>query len=477
VKVGSRWTVRSSTGGYWRGYATQATTKNVSADFALKKFFKMVHPDLFPMAPEKKQVNSDSFAKLQRYLASIKQQATYGEDAPFDNTPYTLKFYTTKSPTPASVYVEPCDPQDSQSKKERHLHKTLVSLFTACGYDSGPISTEGYAGPPEANERYAKPGELSLLKFLMSVPNRRKRNDKQKQAEAHVQKLISVQAKALAADLQLKEFTFDIRDFRFLDNVEQGNRKLLLLNKFSAAILELKEKGHDLKNLRGAVVVFGKKKGIDGRGRIVLNADESPSEWTELLAVYSEVGAQQAMKLAKNRMQKEQEIAQLLGVSKFSCDPDLENDFSYEALLKNYVDYLQRTPFKVLPAHSVLRLRISRELPTIEPSIATIVVPVIHPPSAHIAHLDQYASKTIGQFNVFKESTDSMKKGFELASLTYDVPPDLTDDQLWECYKRLQKNFTVFKPYFQGLRLHIGNEYGVNEENNVVGIRWDYLID
>jgi len=51
----------------------------------------MVHPDFFTAQPEKRKINSESFALLQNYLDTIKE-FKISEDG--GSKPFTLKFYT-----------------------------------------------------------------------------------------------------------------------------------------------------------------------------------------------------------------------------------------------------------------------------------------------------------------------------------------------------------------------------------------------
>lgn len=48
-----------------------------------------------------------------------------------------------------------------------------MQLFEACKFEYEPFDVDGYGPKDEIVERYAKPGELTLVKFLMTLNQNR----------------------------------------------------------------------------------------------------------------------------------------------------------------------------------------------------------------------------------------------------------------------------------------------------------------
>eukprot|EP01123_Difflugia_compressa_P006596 TRINITY_DN1888_c0_g1_i1.p1 TRINITY_DN1888_c0_g1~~TRINITY_DN1888_c0_g1_i1.p1 ORF type:complete len:274 (+),score=48.40 TRINITY_DN1888_c0_g1_i1:112-822(+) len=236
----------------------------------------------------------------------------------------------------------------------------------------------------------------------------------------------------------------------------------------------MKKEGLPLSELVGSTIVFGKRNGIDSKGRLVLNSKDM-SSWLSTLQSYSSQNSSLYIKNGKARAQKEQEVAQLLGVSKFYCEPDLENCYSYDELLKNILKQLTQQSQNDF---SNLKIRIcDNEQPEGEPSTGTITIPVKYSTHHLLQVINQYGKETLKQFGNFKYAVEQLKNVLSLSSLTYQVPPELSADQLWECLERLAKTHRLYIPYLRGVKLHISNDYGLNEEYNVLSIKWDYLID
>lgn len=62
---------------------------------------------------------------------------------------------------------------------------------------------------------------------------------------------------------------------------------------------------------------------------------------------------------AKSRAELEAKVAQLLKINRFYSDPELSDDYTYEQLLRNSVDYFQNTSEVIQPRPDLkLRVRI-----------------------------------------------------------------------------------------------------------------------
>jgi len=231
----------------------------------------------------------------------------------------------------------------------------------------------------------------------------------------------------------------------------------------------------NLENVAGSVVVFGKRSGIDSTGRLGLHVDENNQQWTELLESYNHDKMRAAINNAKNRTQMEQKVAEVLKIKKFYCDSDVENLYSYDLLMENIILHFQKGQFKCdWPLGLSVRMCNSTEV-TSEPTIATLVLPIITPYTELHNHLTKGAKPTLQNFQNLQKSKETIKNHLGMVSLTYQTPPYLSENQLWECFQRLAKASFQLKPYMKGIKLHVGNEYGVQEETHVLSIRWDYL--
>jgi len=177
------------------------------------------------------------------------------------------------------------------------------------------------------------------------------------------------------------------------------------------------------------------------------------------------------------RQQLEQNVADVLGIKKFYCDFDIETSSSYEALKRNILKQFNSNKNKNKTDWSSLNIRVCNTYPKIEATTGTIIVPLDATPSDIMNFLVTNSGATLQQFRVFKDGAEQVKNLFSIPSLTYQIPPELNDDQLWECLCRLSKGHYHLLPYLKGVKLHVANEYGINEEANVLSIRWDYLVD
>jgi len=293
-----------------------ASTAPEPVDNVLKKFYKLVHPDLLHAKPEQRKVNSESFGLLQRYLEAVKDQDPSAESL----KPFTLKFYNTKTEELAVIPVNSVDIGDNAAKKERHLFKTLTSVFSACKFESGLFSTSGYSEGRRVKERYALPGQMTIVKFLITSLAKRKKIDKQEVVKATNQ--FNESAIKIANDLKLKTFGFDIPEQLFQDSITKYRRRYNILNQFVSTTQEIKNKGSTLNNLEGSHVLFGKRTGIDSKGRLVLNANELVSDWLPHITNYTAEKSIISVRAAKSRQALEQQVADVLGVSQFNCTPD-----------------------------------------------------------------------------------------------------------------------------------------------------------
>jgi len=128
----------------------------------------------------------------------------------------------------------------------------------------------------------------------MSTVGRRKK-DKDKDDDLQAINKLNQYGIELANKLRIKQFGFEIQEHMFLDGKEKAKRRAALLNRFGATIQELKEKN----NLSESVIIFGKRYGIDGKGRLVLHVDGTPQDWLQQLLLYTPQNSKMAIKKCK----------------------------------------------------------------------------------------------------------------------------------------------------------------------------------
>jgi hypothetical protein len=172
-------------------------------------------------------------------------------------------------------------------------------------------------------------------------------------------------------------------------------------------------------------------------------------------------------------------VAEVIGISQFNCSNEIENSFTYEALMNNIIkEFTAKSPKKEWP--NTIKVKVSSLIskPEAECSTGTIVLPISGAtPSFVFQCLKANGKDVTEQFKAFKETAENIRKFYNLTSLTYQTSPDLNDDQLWECFCRLAEGASALAPYLSGIRLHVANDYGTNGDANLVSIKWDYLID
>jgi len=300
---------------------------------------------------------------------------------------------------------------------------------------------------------------------------KRKRMDKQE--TLNVTNQFNESAIKLAEELKIKSFGFDIPEQLFQDASLKYRIRFNLLNQFKETIEELRNKDH----LEGSHILFGKRSAIDNKGRLVLCANELVSDWIPHLENYSQDKAVMNIRYAKSRTLLEQKVAEVLGIAQFYCSPELENSYTYEALKNNILKEFKSTK-KEWPGSIKVKVSSLTQSPQAECSTGTIVIPIARAtPDIVFKYLQANGTDVNEQFKAFKETAENIRKFYNLISLSYQTAPDLNDDQLWECFSRLAEGASSLVPYLSGVRLHVARDYGMNEEGNLLSIKWDYLVD
>lgn len=365
---------------------------------------------------------------------------------------------------------------DTTAKRERHLFRTLTTIFNACNFESGLFTTHGYSGGRRVKERYALPGEMTLVKFLMTALAKRKKINKEE--NLRIEQQFNNEALKLADELKIKSFGFDIQEQLFQEATVKYRTRFNLLSQFKETMNQLGSKGDTLHNLAGSYIVFAKRSsGIDNRGRLVLGSNELVSDWLPVVKDYTQEKALMNIRNAQTRQALEKKVKEVLGISQFYCTHEIENSYTYEALMNNILKECQSIK-KEWPNTIKLKVTSLTLSPQAECSTGTIVAPISNATPALIVKFLEVNGKEISeQFKAFKETAEAIRQFFNLTSLTYQTAPDLNDDQLWDCFSRLSDGANALVPYLTGIRLHVAKDYGINDDANLISIKWDYLVD
>jgi len=307
----------------------------------------------------------------------------------------------------------------------------------------------------------------------LSCIAKRKKTDKQEVLKATNQ--FNDSAIKLAEEYQIKSFGFDIPEQLFQESALKYRKRYNLLNQFKETVSDMLSKGLSLDQLQGSNILFGKRSGIDSKGRLVLCVNELVSDWIPHVRDFSQDRSILSIKYAKSRVLLEKKVAELLQVSQFYSNPELENSYTYEALLNNIIKEFQSLKKTEWPAS--IKVKISSLPLQAECSTGTLVIP-ISGLTPHIVYtcLTNNGKEIFDQFQIYRESAENIRQFYHLISLTYQTPPELTDDQLWDCFSRLSEGASSLVPYLSGIRLHVANDYGMNDEGKLLSIKWDYLI-
>jgi hypothetical protein len=249
--------------------------------------------------------------------------------------------------------------------------------------------------------------------------------------------------------------------------------------------------GHNFDNVKNLAVVFGTQRGLDELGRVNLHFLDPPSQWIETLRSVDMATLQHLQSLRKKREEKELSLGKKLGIAYFYADYTLSSTPDYFAFLYNVEHEWERTKSKWSfvnnPELSSLKIRVvdpedhSVKHYSSDYISCGLLVPLTCSPLKLFDFIDEKGPETVKKYHEFvKESTkiynivDKLIRVFRLRGLTYDS--DLPVSYLINCCLRLLQNFQRLELTLEGLRVHIGREYGFREEDGTVIIRWDFKM-
>eukprot|EP01126_Amoeba_proteus_P041838 TRINITY_DN4516_c0_g1_i6.p1 TRINITY_DN4516_c0_g1~~TRINITY_DN4516_c0_g1_i6.p1 ORF type:complete len:566 (+),score=87.99 TRINITY_DN4516_c0_g1_i6:3-1700(+) len=455
-----------------------SSSRVVPVDQVLKKFFKLVHPDLCT-DPTKKLTNQMSFALLMDYLDLVKDNnRKLGQES----KPFTLKFFLSGGTDCATLDVVPPRFDSPQREKSKHLSITLSKLFTKCNFAHDPFDVSGY-GVRAVEEHYARPGEFTLSQFLIQTVGKRKISKHVQKEKEDMEVKVSNHMKGLLNDTAKKfgisKFGFNVREHLFQGVLERNSSRILLLEKVGIALDEVMQSGKPISDFNGAVIIFStKESGIDVNRQLLLNYNCDYKEWLPSLENYSPSRIDVHVAKLSARMQLEQRITELLNISSFTSNAKLSGNLVYRSLLGNLVGSLEKNPWKFSTNIKNLKIRVDDvPLPAVDIVGPTLIVPFTVTPNILQDIIEANANNIMEEHKLLRDSVSFVRQELGLQELHYLSPPELLEEHLVECINRLYKHIGILKPYTPGLRLLIANDYGYNIESQTVSIRWDYCVE
>jgi hypothetical protein len=249
--------------------------------------------------------------------------------------------------------------------------------------------------------------------------------------------------------------------------------------------------GRNFENVKNLAVVFGTRRGLDPIGRVNLHFQDSPSQWIETLLHVNPTTLHNIRTIQKRREEKEISLAKKLGLAYFYADYTLSSTEEYFAFLSNVEREWEKTKgkwkFTEIAELNSLKIRIvdvddySVKHFSSDYSLCTLIVPLTCAPPKLFDFIDEKGVETVAKHHEFiKESEqlnfllNKVKRVFRLRALTYDN--DIVAPHLISCCLRLLQHFHQLQLCLDGLRLHIGNEYSIKDEDGTVFIRWDFKM-
>lgn len=453
-----------------RGYSAP-----VSVDQVLKQFYKMVHPDMFQ--DEKRDVNQKSFGHLMSYLDFIKTHSSANStDAP---SHFRLSFYTTKSQD-KRIDLDVYPPADGAPAKEKkyHLHKTLTTLFSQCNFDHQPFYVDDF-GKNAVVERYAKKGDLTLLKYILSTNGRFKETTKPdvKKYEATLEQHFLKIVGELVETFKISKLEFAVKSHLFLTKVDRFKKRIELIEDFRQCLNNMKNRDNfPLTNIAGVVIVFGSQTRIDENGNIELHHLDQ-EHWIRQISEYTRSHAEKLKEASKARIELQKKLAQKFDIASVTVDPEIAQTSEYRVFLQNVLRDVERKEYEPFIGLKRLTVKFAKiNYLTSEEAGAILIVPMKTHTDDVREIINQNAYDLIKRNSVMQTDLNLVKKYLNLDSISWSQQ-DVQSSQLRETIDRLHKHSVSLKPYTSGLKLHIAGDYGINEESRTISIRWDYLVD
>jgi hypothetical protein len=478
----------------------------VSLKTVLKQFYRLVHPDLFGEFPHEKEQNEKSLQNLMSWLNSFQEEKSLRQmedyELVFYCKPNALAISESNVDTNSQEYpkdksnsfqkisltVRTPDPLQSPEAKDKYLFQNLSRLFGLCGLTT-PFIVEGYSSGHiyVDNRPVTKPDVVGLSNYIYEVSHLARARTSER---VILEREVDMRRTILWAKYKLKPL-FNLPTEPRLSVKDVLQLQCALQAALDNALEGCIDKGYRFDHVKNLAIVFGTRRGLDQMGRVNVHFLESPAQWVETLLNVNVAALQQLQAIRKKREEKEMSLGKKLGIAYFYADYTLSSTPEYYAFLCNIEQDWEKTKskwnFASIPELSSLKVRVldpedhSVKHYSADYSSCGLLVPCTCAPLKLFDFLDEKGLETIASHKEFVRESERLnsllakvKRVFRLRALTYDN--DLPVSHLINCCLRLLQCFHKFDLAFDGLRIHIGSEYAMNDEDGTVSIRWDFKI-
>jgi hypothetical protein len=249
--------------------------------------------------------------------------------------------------------------------------------------------------------------------------------------------------------------------------------------------------GFDMERLFNCVVVFGHRRGLDLLGRMNLHMEDFTSQWLELLKTVDPTKIREIKDSGRARSETEKALATRLGLAYFYSDYSIASSFQYllyiDSILKAFDGDNSRKTYADMKE---IKLRITDQ-PALndasEPNLSvdvpscTVLIPIGTEPTALFSFVSRAGSGLVRQHRHHVQVAEAqhqvilrIKRKYQLASLLTD--PSLRFEHVEACCRKLANHAPSIGNMLQGLRLFIGHEYDVKQDDGTVFIKWNWLL-
>ncbi|EGC30284.1 hypothetical protein DICPUDRAFT_83763 [Dictyostelium purpureum] len=248
--------------------------------------------------------------------------------------------------------------------------------------------------------------------------------------------------------------------------------------------------------LEGVSIVFSKSlnSGVDSEGRLILNSNKKPSEWSKTLKTFKPSQIVTNIQKCKQRKSQEKELSKALKIGSLYTDYDYQNSQAYleflDKLFTQFKQFLMENNGFNSATNSLDEVNIKvikeEQSNTIEPwkfnsKLAGIYIPL----TSNYKEISDFLQSNHAQIKKEMERHRInmrnlaqleliVKRQFRLARLK-KIDDTIGMNEMVICLKRLIINNTPFLPYLYGMKLIVGYENKINFDGSII-IKWDFDV-
>lgn len=480
------------------GEAPQAPApEKVSLKNALRKFYMIVHPDRLTGHPKEQKTNDDSFRSLNSYLDIYKNERATDEDLAQE---HSVKFFVPKKNGEAGFTIAKSDLKQpprgsSQQARERLIHDSLVSLFKSCGLDID-VDVSGYGAPAGASTgasgasgAVADPPIFKALSNLAAhLGAFTKKNSPAGKKLAQLQTQHQQAVDALLKKITDKHNTsvlLDFPQFYFKSAIERSQSVTTQLKKVEAALDRLSQQGTPIAKLtsqgKPQLVLSTKKMGWAHTGHLYIDGDLSVDDLVAFFTEVSPSGLTAIKEYATKRYNRESALKSALDLASVTSEHNVGTSEIYLELLDTIgADIAKNSSKWLLPqvARGKVHLRFTNGLSAdhipLDGSTASLLLPVDTPVDRVRAFVAENAGEAAKRFQRLEAGLKTLKVMLGVKSITYQ--PGMDVDHLKEGLEKLAQIADQIRPFLNNVNLVLAKQYGVNEDNQQIMIKWNFYL-